>query len=246
MTKLIMIPARIGSTRLPNKMLAPIGDHSVIQHVVKRALAAEIAEVVVATDSLEIKKAVEAVGGKAAMTEPDLPSGTDRIHAALTQIDPNHVYQHIMNLQGDLPNIEPGHILEGFRVLDEAPEFDAGTLVRPLTSSRELENPNVVKAVLSKTQGHIMRALYFSRSVVPFGKGPHYYHIGLYTYHRNTLEKFVNLPSSPLETSERLEQLRLLENGLTLGAIEVENSPVAIDTPEDLIEARLIMAQMLS
>lgn len=234
---IILIPARLASTRLPNKPLADIGGEPMIVQVLRRAQEAKIGNVVVACAEKEIADAVENAGGKAVLTDPAHPSGTDRIFEALTKIDPKKKYQHIVNVQGDLPTLDPHLIVEAVSLLQKG--VDIGTLVAEITKEEEKTNPNVVKAVLAlppeKTQG---RALYFTRSTAPFGEGPFYHHIGVYAYTRQALEKFISLPTSPLEYREKLEQLRALENGMRIDVAVVNTIPLGVDTPEDLAKAR--------
>lgn len=238
---IILIPARLASTRLPNKPLADIGGEPMIVQVLRRAQEAKIGNVVVACAEKEIADAVENAGGNAVLTDPAHPSGTDRIFEALTKIDPKKKYQHIVNVQGDLPTLDPHLIVEAVSLLQKG--VDIGTLVAEITKEEEKTNPNVVKAVLAlppeKTQG---RALYFTRSTAPFGEGPFYHHIGVYAYTRQALERFVSLPTSPLEYREKLEQLRALENGMRIDVAVVNTIPLGVDTPEDLAKARTFLA----
>ncbi|MEE9347886.1 MAG: 3-deoxy-manno-octulosonate cytidylyltransferase [Robiginitomaculum sp.] len=238
MDPMIIIPARMASTRLPGKPLADIGGAPMIVRVMQRAMAADIGPVYVACAEDEIKFAVERAGGVAIMTDPDLPSGTDRIRAAADIIDPDGVHEMVINVQGDLPTLDPQVIKTAAKLL-EASGADISTLVVATTDPREIADPNVVKAVISftaKTQG---RALYFTRASAPSGGGPVYHHVGLYAYRRAALNRFCALPPSPLEKRERLEQLRALEAGMTIAVGIIDSSPEGVDTPEDLERARI-------
>lgn len=232
-----LIPARLASTRLPNKPLADIVGQPMIVHVLRRAEAAQCGRVVVAAAEQEIVDAVVEAGGEAYLTPAELPSGTDRIAYVLDQIDPNRTYQRVINVQGDLPLLEPRLIEIALATLADA---EMATLVAEITDASECDNPNVVKAALSLDQeaARAGRALYFSRAKIPNGVGPHYHHIGLYVYRRGALERFVSLPPSRLEQSERLEQLRALEDGFVIRAAIVDTVPHGVDTPEDLEKAR--------
>ncbi|TDQ85491.1 3-deoxy-manno-octulosonate cytidylyltransferase (CMP-KDO synthetase) [Dongia mobilis] len=243
----ILIPARLASTRLPNKPLAVIHGAPMIVHVWRRAMEAELGPVYVACAEPEILAAVEAAGGQAVLTDPAHPSGSDRICAALSKIDPGRRHDAIVNLQGDLPTIDPALIRRVLEPLRDA-AVDIATLAVEVTDEAERHNPNVVKAVAAFRQegGGIARALYFSRATVPAnadGKvGPHYHHIGLYAYRRAALERFVSLPPGMLEQREKLEQLRALENGMRIDVARVDTLPLGVDTPADLERARLLLA----
>jgi 3-deoxy-manno-octulosonate cytidylyltransferase (CMP-KDO synthetase) len=248
---LVMIPARMASTRLPGKPLAMIAGLPMIMHVWQRAMAADIGPVVVAVSEGEVAEPLKAAGACVVMTDPALPSGTDRIAAALAQYDPLRQYKLVVNLQGDLPTLDPGlisKVLEPFA----HPGVQMATLVTPITREEEASNPSVVKAVVEFPppaygqggKGRIGRALYFSRHIVPAGAGPLYHHIGLYAYRRKALEAFVALPPSMLELRESLEQLRALAAGFWLAAVEVDTLPLGVDTPEDLARARQILTKL--
>ena len=240
---IVMIPARMASTRLPNKPLADIHGLPMIVHVLKRAQEAKLGRVVVACAEAEIKLAVEKAGGEAVVTDPALPSGSDRILAALKTIDVKGQHDAVINVQGDLPTLDPALIRTAFNLL-ENPETDIGTLGSIILKEGERTNPNVVKAIAEidfykgETKG---RALYFSRATAPSGDGPLLHHIGLYTYRREALERFVASPPSALEKRERLEQLRALALGLRIDIAVVETVPLGVDTPEDLETARLML-----
>ena len=235
---IVLIPARLRATRLPDKPLLPIAGVPMVVHVLRRAREAGIGRVVVASGDAEITEAVRADGGEAVPTPPDLPSGTDRIRAALDAIDPRRRYGRIVNLQGDLPLIEPSALSAVLDALD-APGTDMGTLTASSDDPAEASNPNVVKAIVA-WRGDTGRALYFTRAT-PHGGGPIDHHIGVYAFTRAALERFASLPPSPLEQKERLEQLRALENGMTIGVKRVAAVPLGIDTGEDLAVARRIM-----
>lgn len=237
-----MIPARMASTRLPGKPLADILGAPMIVHVWRRACEADAGPVVVACAEAEIADAVTAAGGHAVLTSPDLPSGSDRIFAALEAVDPYGRFDTIVNLQGDLPTIDPVAILAALKPLAD-PEVDIATLVALIADAEERDDPNVVKAVVALAPGaDTGRALYFSRCPVPWGEGAHYHHIGIYAYRRAALSRFVTLPPGILERRERLEQLRALENGMRIDAALVETVPFGVDTQSDLERARMVLA----
>jgi len=237
-TPIILIPARLGSTRLPNKVLADIAGQPMIVHVLRRAEAAACGPVAVACGEAEIADAVRAAGGTAVMTDPDLPSGSDRVFAALQALDPAGTYDVVINLQGDLPAIHPAYLQAVLTPLKN-PEFDIATLVAPISSAAEAAAPSVVKCVCAFGEGErAAAALYFSRTAVPAGEGPLWHHIGIYAYRRAALARFVALPPSPLELREKLEQLRALEAGMRIAVARVPVAPFGIDTPEDLDNVR--------
>jgi 3-deoxy-manno-octulosonate cytidylyltransferase (CMP-KDO synthetase) len=239
---IIVIPARLKATRLPNKPLADIHGLPMIVHVWKRAMEAGIGPVVVAAAETEIAEAVRAAGGQAVLTDPDLPSGSDRVWAALNAVDPQGAHDVVVNLQGDLPAIDPQVIAAVLKPLAE-PQVDIATLVAAIRSEEERQNPNVVKAALAFAPGQdVGRALYFSRVPVPWGEGPHWHHIGIYAYRRAALTRFVDLPVGLLEAREKLEQLRALENGMRIDAALVDTVPDGVDTPADLERARALLA----
>jgi 3-deoxy-manno-octulosonate cytidylyltransferase (CMP-KDO synthetase) len=237
---LILIPARMAATRLPNKPLLDIAGQPMIVHVLRRAEAAGIGPVVVATDAEEIADAVEKAGGRAVMTRADHPSGSDRIFEALGKADPQGRARIIVNVQGDLPTLEPADLKASLMPLkDEA--VDIATLAAEITKPEERTNPNVVKVVGSPIAPDRLRALYFTRATAPSGDGPLYHHIGLYAYRRAALAKFVTLPPSPLEKREKLEQLRALEAGMRIDVAIVKSVPLGVDTPHDLDAARAML-----
>jgi len=231
---IIVIPARMQATRLPGKPLADINGRPMIAHVIDRAKEADIGPVVVAAAETEIAEAAEQYGAKAVLTDRDLPSGSDRIKAALDSLDKERKYDVVINVQGDIPTISPLSIRAALTPLEE-PSVDISTLVAEIKIQEELLNPNVVKAVLAASG----RALYFSRALVPTGSGPVYHHIGLYGYRRKALERFVQLQPSPLELRERLEQLRALEDGMVISAAVVDDIPLGVDDRDDLERARV-------
>jgi 3-deoxy-manno-octulosonate cytidylyltransferase (CMP-KDO synthetase) len=240
-TPIILIPARLGSTRLPNKVLADIAGKPMIAHVLQRAREAGLGPVAVACGEPEIAEAVRAAGGEAVMTDPALPSGSDRICAALQVLDPAARFDIVINLQGDLPSIDPAYLRAVLQPLAD-PQCDIATLVAPITSPAEAAAPSVVKCVCAFAAGReVASALYFSRSPVPSGEGPLWHHIGIYAYRRAALARFVSLPPSALEQREKLEQLRALEAGMRIGAARVSVAPFGVDTPEDLAQARKIL-----
>jgi 3-deoxy-manno-octulosonate cytidylyltransferase (CMP-KDO synthetase) len=238
LTPIILIPARLGSTRLPNKVLADIAGAPMIVHVLRRAQEAGLGPVYIACGEQSIADAVTAAGGNAVLTDPELPSGSDRIFAALTRIDPAANHDVVINLQGDLPTIDPTYLHAVLAPLRD-PAFDIATLVAPITTPEEAAAPSVVKCACAFAgEAAVAPALYFSRGRIPSGEGPLWHHIGIYAYRRAALARFVARPPSPLEVREKLEQLRALEAGLRIGAARVDAAPFGVDTPEDLAYAR--------
>lgn len=241
MKSLIMIPARMASTRLPHKALADIAGKPMIIHVMEQAQKADIGDVIVACDGKEIKEVVESYGGRAIVTDPNLPSGTDRIYAALKQLSNNAEYEAIINVQGDLPLVKPSLIADLYKALCVS-DSDITTPIAEIHSDEEINSDAVVKVAISLNAQKMGRALYFSRQILPWGEGPLYHHIGIYAYKRTSLEKFVSLPPSPLELREKLEQLRALENGMTITALCVDEAPWGVDRIEDLEMVRKMLA----
>lgn len=238
---LILIPARLGATRFPGKPLADINGLPMIVHVWRRAVEAAIGRVAVATDSREIAEAVQSVGGEAVMTVADHDNGTSRIDEAVRIIDPDGSFDTIVNIQGDLPTVAPSDVRSALTPLSE-PAVDIATIAAVIVDEAEKTDPNVVKVVGSPLAAGLLRALYFSRATVPSGEGPLYHHIGLYAYRRAALHRYVGLPPSPLETRERLEQLRALEAGMRIDVAIVDTVPLGVDTPEDLVRAKALLA----
>jgi 3-deoxy-manno-octulosonate cytidylyltransferase (CMP-KDO synthetase) len=237
---LILIPARMASTRLPGKPLADIAGEPMVIRVMRRAEAAHIGPVVVATDSEVIAACVEKAGGRAVMTRADHVSGSDRIFEALATADPQRRAGIIVNLQGDLPTLPPSDLARAIEPLrDQA--VDIGTLAAEIRRSDERSNPNVVKVVGTPVSANRLRALYFTRATAPWGQGPLFHHIGVYVYRREALARFVGLAPSPLEQREKLEQLRALEAGMRIDVTIVDSVPLGVDTPEDLERAREIL-----
>ena len=237
---LIVIPARLASTRLPNKPLADILGVPMIVQVWRRATEAGIGPVLVAADGEEIASAVRAAGGEAVITDPDLPSGSDRIFAALQSHDPQRRFDTIVNLQGDLPTIDPMSVRAALAPLADSAVAIA-TLAARISRPEERVDSNVVKAVGSPLSRNRLRALYFTRATAPWGEGDLFHHIGLYAYRRAALEKFVALPPSPLEKREKLEQLRALEAGMRIDVEIVDAVPLGVDAPHDLERARTLL-----
>ena len=233
----VAIPARMSSTRLPGKPLADICGAPMIVRVWERAVAADVGPVIVACAESEIAEAVRAAGGIAVPTPPDLPSGSDRIQAALSVFDPEGRHRKVVNVQGDLPTIPPGDIRSALARLDD-PAVDIATLAAEIRREEERDDPNVVKAVFLPDG----RALYFTRATAPSGPGPLYHHIGLYAWRREALARFTRLGPGVLEVRERLEQLRALEAGMRIGVAVVDSVPLGVDTPRDLARAREILA----
>ncbi len=242
---IILIPARLAASRLPGKPLADIGGQPMIAHVVARARAANLGEVVVATDSEAVAVAAEKAGGRAVMTGVDHPSGSDRIFEALTHIDPERRLGTVVNVQGDLPTLDPADLRAALGPLAD-PAVDIATLAAAIRDPAERTNPNVVKVVGSPVSERRLRALYFTRATAPYGEGPLYHHIGLYAYRRAALERFVRLSPSTLEKREKLEQLRALEAGMRIDVALVASVPLGVDTPEELEKAREALASKVS
>ena len=239
---LVVIPARMASTRLPGKPLADIGGVPMIVHVWRQAMAAQIGRVVVATDSQAIVAAVRQAGGEAVMTRADHASGSDRVFEAVNHVDTEGDFEIILNLQGDLPTLEPHLLLECVAPLQEKGP-DISTLAAEIKEETERTNPNVVKVVgTPAATPRRLRALLFTRATAPYGEGPLYHHIGIYAFRRSALERFVSLRPSTLEKREKLEQLRALENGMRIDVSLVDTVPLGVDTPDDLERARRLLA----
>ena len=238
MNPIVVIPARMAATRLPGKPLADIGGKAMILRVLDQALAAGVGAVAVAAGDPEIVDVVKAAGGTAVLTDPALPSGSDRILAALAELDPGRRHDVVINLQGDMPFVEPGVLTACARLLAREPACDIATVVAEESDVSDRTNPDVVKAVLALGEdGRTGRALYFTRSTL-YGAAPVFRHIGIYGYRRAALERFNAAPPSPLERREKLEQLRALELGLSIWAAVAEKAPISVDTPADLDAAR--------
>ncbi|MFN7101249.1 MAG: 3-deoxy-manno-octulosonate cytidylyltransferase [Pseudorhizobium sp.] len=242
---LVLIPARMASTRLPGKPLADICGMPMIIQVARRAAEAAVGRVIVAVDDQEVYGVVAAAGFEVVMTRQDHQSGSDRIFEAMQKADPEGKIDIVVNVQGDLPTIEPESIRAALRPLED-PEVAIATLTVQITDEHEKTNPNVVKVVGSPMSDTRMRALYFTRATAPHGPGPLYHHIGLYAYRRAALERFVSLGPSPLEKRESLEQLRALEAGMRIDVEIVDSVPLGVDTPADLEKARAILASRSS
>ncbi len=235
---IVIIPARLASQRLPNKPLALIGGVPMVVLVWQRAMVAGVGPVVVAVCEEAVADAVRKAGGTAVMTDPDLPSGSDRVHAALQTVDPAGEYDAVVNLQGDLPTVPPEMLRAVLQPLSEG-DYDLATLVAEIGSGEEAAASSVVKAVCAFGADQATApALYFSRAAIPWGEGPLYHHIGIYAWRRQALLRFVSLPPSPLEMREKLEQLRALEAGMRIGVARASHAPFGIDTAEDLARAR--------
>jgi len=237
---IILIPARLASTRLPGKPLADLHGAPMIVHVLRRAEAARIGDAIVATDSEAVAAAVEKAGGRAVMTRSDHESGSDRIYEALEAIDPEHRVETVVNVQGDLPTVDADDIRAALKPLVDG-SVDVATLAAVITDPGERTNPNVVKVSGREIAPGRLHATAFTRENA-MGPGPHYHHIGLYAYRRAALERFVKLPPSARERHERLEQLRALDNGMRIDAMVVKTVPLGVDTPEDLEKARKLLA----
>ncbi|KJS21538.1 MAG: 3-deoxy-manno-octulosonate cytidylyltransferase [Hoeflea sp. BRH_c9] len=238
---LVIIPARMASARLPGKPLADIGGEPMVVWVARQAMRASVGRVAVATDSREIADAVEAAGFEAVMTRDDHQSGSDRVFEAAMKLDPDGRAQIILNVQGDIPAIEPEAIRRSaLPLLSSA--ADLATLAVEITDEAEKTNPSIVKVIGSPIGDRLLRALYFTRATAPYGEGPLYHHIGLYAWRRAALQRFVALRPSTLEKRESLEQLRALEDGMRIDVAIVDSVPLGVDTPADLERARQILA----
>ena len=249
---IILIPARLQATRLPRKPMADIAGEPMIVHVWRRAMEAEAGRVVVCTDAEEIKTVIVTAGGEAVLTRADHASGSDRIFEALSRLDPEGDFELVVNMQGDLPTLEPKLVtacLAPLQVPMKAGGPHLATIAAEIKNASERSNPNVVKVIGSpvKIQGRPLadrlRAFYFTRATAPHGDGPLYHHIGIYAYRRSAIERFVSLPPSPLELRERLEQLRALEDGMRIEVALVDTIPLGVDTPDDLEHARRYFAE---
>ena len=241
MNPIILIPSRLAATRLPRKPLADIHGKPMILHVLARALEADLGPVVVATESEEIAAVVRDAGGRAQITRADHPSGSDRVHEAITALDPEGRHDVVVNLQGDLPTVAPAAVRASLDPL-RSPEVDIATLVAEIRHEAERTAESVVKMVGSEIAPGRFRCLYFTRATAPWGEGPLWHHIGLYALRRAALARFVALPPSPLERREKLEQLRALEAGMRIDAVAVDDVPLGVDTPADLEQARRMLA----
>ncbi len=242
MTPIVVIPSRMASTRLPGKPLADIGGRPMIVHVLDRAREAAVGPIAVACAEAEVAEAVRGAGEIAVLTDPSLPSGSDRVHAALSELDPEGRHDVVVNLQGDFPTIPPAQLRAVLAPLAD-PAVDIATLVTPITDPEEWALPSVVKAACAFERGRaVSAALYFSRAPIPYGDGPRWHHIGVYAYRRAALARFVALPESPLERREKLEQLRALEAGMRIACARVDRGAFGVDTPQDLERARAILA----
>ncbi len=242
MNPIVVIPSRMAATRLPGKPLLPIAGKPMIVQVLERAREADIGPVAVACADAEIAEAVRQAGGIAVLTDPSLPRGSDRVHAALAALDPQGRHDVVVNLQGDLPTIPPVQVRAVLSPLSD-PAIDIATLVAPITSAEEAHSASVVKAACAFEHGRaVSPALYFSRAAIPAGDGPRWHHVGIYAFRRAALARFVALPESPLERRESLEQLRALEAGMRISCARVEHAPFGVDTASDLERARGILA----
>jgi 3-deoxy-manno-octulosonate cytidylyltransferase (CMP-KDO synthetase) len=237
---LIVIPARMRASRLPGKPMADIAGEPMIVHVWRRAVYAQAGMVVVATDAHEVVDVIRAAGGEALLTRADHASGSDRVYEAVSRVDPRGAADFVVNLQGDLPTLEPRLVRDCLEPL-LSPGPDIATLAAEIVESEERTNPNVVKVVGTPLSPRRLRALYFTRATAPSGDGPLYHHIGIYAYRRPALERFVALRPSALEEREKLEQLRALEAGMRIDVAIVDTVPLGVDTPADLERARALI-----
>jgi 3-deoxy-manno-octulosonate cytidylyltransferase (CMP-KDO synthetase) len=242
MNPIVVIPARLAATRLPGKPLADIHGRPMIVHVLERARAAGIGPVAVAAADAELADVVREAGAVVVLTDPALPSGSDRVHAALAVLDPAGAHDVVVNLQADFPTIRAAQLRAVLDPLDD-PAIDIGTLVAPIRDAEEAVAPSVVKAACAFAEGRaVAPVLYFSRAPIPYGDGPRWHHIGIYAYRREALARYVAAPESALERRERLEQLRALEAGLRIGCARIAPGPFGVDTPADLERARRELA----
>jgi 3-deoxy-manno-octulosonate cytidylyltransferase (CMP-KDO synthetase) len=239
---IVIIPARMASTRLPGKPLADIHGRPMIVHMLERGREADLGPVAVACGEAIIADAVRAAGGRAVLTNPDLPSGSDRVFAALAELDPEGRHDVVVNLQGDFPTITGAQLRLAVTPLRD-PTWDIGTLVVPIASDAEANTASFVKAACAFAEGQsVAPVLYFSRTPIPWGDGPRWHHVGIYAYRRDAIARYVALPPSPLEQREHLEQLRALEAGMRIGCARMAYGPFGVDTPEDLERARRLLA----
>ena len=241
---IIVIPARMQATRLPGKPMADICGRPMIEHVWRRACESGVGRVVVATDSDEIAASIRGVGGEAVMTRADHQSGSDRVFEAVSKVDPHGAAEVILNLQGDLPTLQP-HLIPACLDPLKTPGTDIATLAAEIMVEEERTQSSVVKVVgtpVAGSGGKVLRALYFTRATAPWGEGPLYHHIGIYAYRRSALQRFVALAPSPLEVREKLEQLRALEADMRIAVGIVDTVPLGVDTPADLERARAMLA----
>jgi len=237
---LIIVPARMQATRLPGKPMADIHGEPMIVHVWRRAVQSGVGRVVVATDSESIVEAIARVGGEAVMTRHDHASGSDRVFETLQKVDAAGKIEIVINLQGDLPTLDPWLVEACAAPLTSAGP-DIATIAAEITDEVEKTASSVVKVIGTPLTPRRLRALYFTRATAPWGDGPLYHHIGIYAYRRAALERFVALPPSPLEMREKLEQLRALEAGMRIDVAVVDTVPLGVDTPHDLERARQML-----
>ena len=238
MNPIVLIPARMAASRLPGKPMADIEGVPMIVRVLRQAQAAGVGPVVVAAGDPEIAWAVEAAGGRAVLTDPALPSGSDRILAALADIDPEGRHDVVINLQGDIPFVAASVVEAVVGLLAQRPDCDISTVMAPESDPAQRANPDIPKVVAAMAaDGRSGRALYFTRSAL-YGDGPVWLHHGIYGYRREALVRFTLSPPSPLETRERLEQLHTLELGLNIWAAVIDEAPISVDNPSDLARAR--------
>lgn len=243
MKPIVVIPARMASTRLPGKPLADIGGLPMIVRVWRQAVAADVGPVVVACAEHEVQKAVEAAGGRAVMTPASLPSGSDRVWAAYNAVDRAFEHDLIVNLQGDLPTFDPACIRAAIDAMVTT-GADIGTCAAEIEEDEDIDNPNFTKVVATWDVGHTRgKAHYFTRARAPWGKGPFFVHAGIYVYRREALQRFVGLQPSPLELREKLEQLRAIEAGMSIAVGRVDEIPLSVDTPADLEKVRAVVAR---
>lgn len=241
MKALIIIPARLASTRLPDKPLADICGKPMIVHVMEQAQKANVGPVIIASGDKEITEIITMAGGRAIDTDPDLPSGSDRVYQAFLQVENHQDYDVIINLQGDLPLINPADISQSLRPLTDS-SIDIATLIAPVKTDFERNAPSVVKVACSFHENETVgKALYFSRALIPAGEGAFWHHVGIYAYRKAALERFISLPESYLERREKLEQLRALEAGMNIGCATIDHAPLGVDTPADLEKVRKII-----
>jgi 3-deoxy-manno-octulosonate cytidylyltransferase (CMP-KDO synthetase) len=239
---IVVIPARMAAERLPGKPLLDIGGTPMVVHVWRRAQEAALGPVLVATDTPEIVRVIEAAGGTAVLTRAGHETGSDRVFEAADAAGGHEV---VVNLQADMPNIAP-EILRAALLPLADPEVDVATLATRMADSGQSANPSIVKVIATPVAENRLRALYFTRAAAPWGEGDLLQHIGVYAFRRSALARFAALPRSPLEKRERLEQLRALEAGMRIDVTLVAETPIGVDTPGDLARARAYFATKMA
>jgi 3-deoxy-manno-octulosonate cytidylyltransferase (CMP-KDO synthetase) len=238
---IVVIPARMSSSRLPGKPLADINGLPMIVHVWKRAIEANVGQVLVAAAEVKIVEIIRNHGGDAIVTDPALPSGSDRIAAALKMRDIHEKFEYVVNLQGDLPTIDPLAVRRCLAGLTNE-QVDIATIAALIENDEDIKNPNIVKAIASLGKDReVAYARDFVREVGPEHEAPYWHHIGVYAYRRQSLSRFVSLPVSTRETLRKLEQMRALDNDMRIAVVRVDSVPLGVDTSADLEAVRAIL-----